>query len=230
MKLVVKPPASTTISTGRPCHKGAVPCWHRNLLDRIAGGQPEGEAGAHDAGEGRHQKAALQIEFTDGVALLLFRDLALLGDACQAGEGDADQAHGDARQNRLSRCCPPHLRGKHAAEDGREQRTERGGVAERHRHAERHAQVPHGQTEGQAAETPQQSERVAPEKAAAGSLVKDAGHVVGQCERQDPRRDHPTEHAAGQPVRLPGPVLDAAIGHIETAGSETAQPVETGLR
>ncbi len=32
MKLVVKPPSKITTSTGKPCQRGAVPCWTVRLL------------------------------------------------------------------------------------------------------------------------------------------------------------------------------------------------------
>ena len=43
---------------------------------------------------------------------------------------------------------------------------------------------------------------------------------------QHPRGDDPTEEAAHQPVGFPGPLLHAAVGHVETARGQAAEPVE----
>src|SRR5207244_162620 len=102
----------------------------------------------------------------DGGALLLFGHFAFLGDACSACNEDAEEADANADENREARARTPDFREKLATENGRHQRTEGGGVAEDHGHAERHAEVAHSEAEGESAEAPQEAEQVGPEEAA----------------------------------------------------------------
>lgn len=57
-------------------------------------------------------------------------------------------------------------------------------------------------------------------------LVQDGQEVAGVDRGQDPGGDDPTEEAADEPIDFPGPFLDAAIGNVETAQGQAAQPME----
>jgi hypothetical protein len=49
--------------------------------------------------------------------------------------------------------------------------------------------------------------------------------VFRHQKREEPGGDDPTEEAAGQPESFPCPSLHPSIRHIETAGSQAAEPV-----
>src|SRR5438270_8461125 len=99
-------------------------------------------------------------------------------------------------------------------------------ISQRDGHAQRRAEIMHGQTEGQSAETPKDAERVGPKNALERSLVNDRKELKGHRGRKEPRRDNPTEESADEPIRFPGPMLYAAKWNIETARSQTAEPVK----
>src|SRR4029077_11656165 len=99
-------------------------------------------------------------------------------------------------------------------------------VAERDGHAERHPQITHSEPKGEAAESPHYAPEVAPEERGTGSFAEHRGKVAGGAPPQRERSDDPAEKAADQPVGLPRPALDAAVGNIEAAGSEAAQPMK----
>src|SRR5205823_3393218 len=100
------------------------------------------------------------------------------------------------------------------------------GISQRDGHAQRHAEVAHGQTEGQSAETPKDAERVGPKNALERSLVNNCEKLRGHGGRKEPRRDNPTEESADEPIRFPGPMLYAAKWNVETARSQTAEPMK----
>ena len=79
-----------------------------------------------------------------------------------------------AMPNRITwpECGAQHLRDELAVEDRRHQRAEGGAVAQHHGHAQRHAQIAHGQSEGESAESPQHAEEIDPEQRAAGRFVQ----------------------------------------------------------
>ena len=108
-KFVMKPPASTTISTGRFCHRSlrsdASSCARVACARGAARREPVGEARAHDAAERRDQHAPREVEFRDRRLLLLRRQLPFLGDAGQPADRDPDQRDGDA--GRMT--CPDRL-------------------------------------------------------------------------------------------------------------------------
>ncbi len=95
--------------------------------------------------------------------LLLVGQLALLGPAGQAADDDPGQANAHAEQDRRAGGCPRHAF-KLTAEERRHERAERRAIAQGHRHPQGNAQVSHGQTEGQAADPPEDAEQIAPEQ------------------------------------------------------------------
>jgi len=138
MKFVVKPPSSTTTKTGRPCQRLGVP-W-RSVISLM--GSPAARPKAKQAlitPEMLRRDSRFQIEFLDGGALLLFGHFAFLGDTCRARDEDAEEA--DANAMRIVKPeRVPQTSVKIGRGNGRHQRTEGGGVAENHGHAERHAE------------------------------------------------------------------------------------------
>src|SRR5664279_3805315 len=136
------------------------------------------------------------------------------------------QADRDAEQDHLSRSGVEHLVDEFAVEDGRHDRAKGGTVAERDRHAERHPQVAHAEPEGEASDSPHHAPEVAPEEGGIRCFPQHPWQIAGQDHAQRDRRDDPAEEATDQPVRLPGPALHAAVGNIETAGCQSAQPVK----
>src|SRR5256885_3409680 len=145
----------------------------RDFLNGVAGGEAEGKTGAHYAGKCCDEDSRFQIEFLDGGALLLFGHFAFFGDACRAGDEDAEEADADADENGEAGACTPDVGEKLATENGRHQSAEGCGVAENHGHAERHAEIAHGEAEGEAAETPQETEEIGPEEAARRGFAQD---------------------------------------------------------
>ena len=119
-----------------------------------------------------------------------------------------------------------HLAEKFAAKDGGQQRAEGGAETEHHRHAERHAQIAHGQPEGQAAQAPEAAEEISPAQGGAGSLVKNGAEIVRHQDGEKQGRDDPAEDSADQPVGFPRPFVDAAIGDVKTGRGQSADPME----
>ena len=198
----------------------------RNFLDGIAGGEAEGEAGAHDAGKCRDEDSGFEIEFLDGRALLLFGHFAFFGNTGCTGDENAEKTDADADQNCEAGARAQDFRKEYAAKDGRHESAKGGGVSENHGHAERHAEVAHGETEGEAAESPQKAEDVRPKQAARWGFTQNLDEIGGHEAGENPRGDDPTEEAAYEPVGFPGPAFDAAKGNVETSRREAAEPME----
>ena len=213
-----------SIGDSLPQRGGAV--GDGDQFDRISGAQSIREAGAHDAGKRGDQDALFQIEFLDGGLFLLGRHLAFLGHTGLAGEGDTAETDCDADEDDLSGRSAEDFRHEFAIEDGRHKSAEGGAVAEGDGHAERHAEVAHGEPEGESAQAPHHAPEVAPEQSRVRGFAQHGGQVAGHDHAQGHGSNDPAEETANQPVSLPAPALDAAIGNIETAGSQTAQPVK----
>ena len=97
MKLVRKPPQSTTMRMGRFCQRSrrwlARSCGFGDVADGLAGGEAEGEEAAHDAGEDGDGDALAEGEV--GLArlgLLFGGDLVLFRPAGGSVDGDGDEA------------------------------------------------------------------------------------------------------------------------------------------
>ncbi len=103
------------------------------------------------------------------------------------------------------------LGGEIALEDRRDQRAEHGAQPQHHRHAERQAEIAHGEAVGEAAEPPEHAEDDRPDDHRGRRRAEHAEQVVGLDRGEEPRRQQPGEDAAGQPVDLPGPALHAAM-------------------
>ena len=71
-----------------------------------------------------------------------------------------------------------HFRRKLTTKNRRHQRAERGGVPERDGHAQRHAEIAHGQAERETAEAPQNTEDVGPGKTAVRRFAKNGKQVA----------------------------------------------------
>src|ERR1035438_2150507 len=160
-----------------------------DCLDRIPGRKTVGEAGAHHAGKSGDQQSLLQVEFLDRGALLFGRHLAFFGYSGCSGERDTKKTYSDAAKDHAPGTSAENFRCEYSTKKRRHQGAECGCVPECHGHAERHSQVSHGQAEGEAAESPQNSKYICPEKAARRSFVKHMSEVVchGKCE--NPRGD-----------------------------------------
>jgi hypothetical protein len=178
------------------------------------------------AGEGGHQDPFPEVELLDGILLLLVGHLAVLGDPRQARDGDSRQADRHPEEDHLTRVRPEDRGEELAAEDRRHERPERRAVAQGHRHAQRHPQIAHRQAERQPAQAPQHAPEVGPADRIGRRLVQDGPQIVGPERGNYPRGDDPTEEPADEPVDLPGPAAHAAIGGVEAAGRQTAEPVE----
>ena len=196
------------------------------LLDRRSEIQPDGEGGAKNARKRGHENALLEVEFLDSFLFLFVGHLALLRHAGQAGYGNAGQADDDTGQNDVPPCRKQDIVTKRSLVDRRRKRADRGAVAQRHGHAERHAQVAHGEAERQSAEAPHRAPEISPEVNRERRLAEHFHQFRRHQAADDPRRDDPTENAAHQPIRLPRPALDEAKGHVETARGQAAEPVE----
>ena len=98
------------------------------------------------------------------------------------------QADDDADQDHLARTCVRStFVDELAVEDRRHQRAEGGAVAQGHGHAQRHAQVAHGQAEGQAAEAPHRAAEIGPEQMRARApRASTSKQVVGHAARPAP--------------------------------------------
>ncbi len=117
-----------------------------------------------------------------------------------------------------------------AIENRRHQRAERGAVAQRDGHAQRDAQVPHGQPERQPTQSPHGAEEIGP--------AQHDLQTAGRARQHDRPRLGTSSHAsnagamiqlktaADQPVGLPRPLADAAVRDVEAGRGQTAQPVE----
>ncbi len=147
------------------------------VFDRLAGRQTEGKAGAHDAGERGHQNALGEIELGDGLLLLFRGHFALFRQARKRGHADAGQTDDDADQGHLA--GPATKDGpEFVSENGGNQRAERSTIAQRDAHAQRHAEVTHGQPEREPAKAPHGSEEIRPPERGCGLLTQDAEDVV----------------------------------------------------
>src|SRR6185312_8910315 len=56
--------------------------------------------------------------------------------------------------------------------------------------------------------------------------MKNGKKIPGQQRGHKPGGDNPAKDATDQPIGLPGPLSDAPVWRVETAGSEAAQPME----
>ena len=191
-----------------------------------AGGvQADGEAGAEDAGEGGDEDALAEVEFLDRgpfSSLVISRSLDM--PATPAKAIPSMQTTIPIRMTMPE--VVPRTLSRTRVDDRRDERPDHGGVSEGDRHAEGHPEVAHGQAEGQAADPPQRAEDVGFDQDGGRRLGQHGQQVARVDGGQDPRGDDPAEEAADQPIHLPGPFLDPAVGDVKAPRSQAAQPVE----
>ena len=198
---------------------------HRGFTDRLSRSQAEAEAGAHDTGEGRDDDAFLEIELLDGFQFFLGGHFLFLVRAGQGGDPDADEADSNTQERDLARCGCGDLADRfpdgnfrhEGLQERRQERAEGRAVTERHAHAKGHAEVAHGQAEGEPAEAPQHAEEIGPPQCGEGLAGERASDICRQDRSQQPRTDDPGKDAADEPVGLPGPFFDRAVGNIKRA-------------
>jgi hypothetical protein len=195
-------------------------------LDRIARRESVSETGAHHARKSGDEQSLLQVEFLDGGALLLSRHFAFFGNSGCARDRDTDKTDGNTAKNHQRGVSAEDFGCEDSSKNRRHQRPECGGVSKDHGHAERHPQVAHGQAEGEAAESPQDSENIRPKEAAGRRFVQHLHQVMSHRKGEDPRGNDPTEESPNQPVGFPCPILHPAIGNVEAGGSQTTEPVK----
>jgi hypothetical protein len=106
MKLVVKPPTRTTTSTGRPCHKTGVPCRSVICLMGSPAANPYAKQALMIPQKVATSRPRFRLNSPDGRALLLFGQLALLGDSRRAGKPNTGQADRHAEQDHQPEWVP----------------------------------------------------------------------------------------------------------------------------
>ena len=200
-----------------------------DVADRLAGGQAEGEEGAHEAGEDGDGDALAEGEVAlAGFGLLFGGDFVLLGVACGAVDGDADEADEDAEEDDLAGGLVDQ-RGDLAVVDGRNEGAEEGAKAQGDGVSKGDAEIADGESEGDAADSPEnaQEDGVAEVRGVAGiGLMHDAREVGNEDDGENRRGDDPGGETLDDPVDLPRPALDAAEGDEVGGGAEAAYPVE----
>ena len=167
------------------------------VADGLAGGEAEGEEGAHEAGEDGDGDALAEVVVAlAGFGLLFGGDLVLLGVAGGAVDGDADDADDDAEEDDLAGGLVEEGADL-AVVDGRDEGAEEGAEAEGDGVSEGDAEVADGEAEGDAADSPEDAEEegVAELVGCGGvGLVHDAGEVGDEDGRRG--RAGATIHAA----------------------------------
>jgi len=112
--------------------------------------------------------------------------------------------------------------------DRRNDSAERGAKAECDGVSEGDAEIADGETKGDAADSPENSEEEG-EHDVFGvgdvDLVNDSKEVGDEDRAEDNRRDDPCGEALDEPVDLPRPALDAAKGDEVGGGGETSNPM-----
>ena len=226
MKLVVNPPRSSTTRTGSPCQRVVVPCWRViSLIGSPAASPYEKQALITP------EKVATMIPFLKSNSLIdaffcssdISRSLDM--PAMPATAMPAMQTNTPKRMiwpevvgRILVKNSPRKIGGMSVPKAAR--------VAQGHRHSQRHAQVAHGQAEGQPAQPPQDPEEVGPEQGRARRLADDRRQVAGHDQPEQPGGDDPAKEAARQPVGFPGPLADEPVGNVKAARGQPAEPVE----
>ena len=128
-------------------------------VDALAELQSDVEAAAHEACEQGDGQSLGEVEVLHGSLLLLLGERRGLHRACCSDDGDADEcdhhAEDDGEGERLQ-CV--ELREEDVEQHGAENRAETSTGAEGYRLSEGHAEVAHGESERQAAHTPQHAE------------------------------------------------------------------------
>ena len=157
-----------------------------------------------DAGRRGDEHSLGETELVDDGLLLLAGQLALLGAAGQAADDDAGQTDQDAEQDRRAGGGPRDAF-ELTAKQGRHDRSKRGAVAQRHRHAQGDAEVAHGQAESQAANPPEDAENIGPEQGWRRGLREDSEQLRTLEQGECPWGDDPAKDTADEPVRLPRP-------------------------
>src|ERR1700733_1051673 len=112
--------------------------------------------------------------------------------------------------------------------DGRNDGPEGCAEAERDSVAERDAEVADGETEGDAPDSPENSEEEGePDVFGVGevALMDDTEEIGDEDGAEKGGRDDPRGEALDEPVDLPRPALDAAEGDEVGGGGETSDPV-----
>jgi len=84
-------------------------------------------------------------------------------------------------------------------------------------HTDRQSEIAHRQSEGQAADSPEESEEEGPEESLCRCFGQNGQQVSCEKAAENPWGDDPAEEAAHEPVRFPGPALHTAIRHVEAA-------------
>ncbi len=199
------------------------------VADRLSCIKTEGEERAHESGEDSdgYAFAEVVVGFA-GLGLFFGRDLALLRHAGSSVGGYADDADQDAEQDDLAGGLMED-RPELVVGDRRNDGPERSAEAERDRVTERDAEVANSETEGDAADAPENSEEEGQHDTFGVSevdLVDDAEEIWDEDGAEDDRRDDPCGEALDEPVDLPRPALDAAEGDEVGGGGETSNPVK----
>ena len=110
-------------------------------------------------------------------------------------------------------------------DDRRDERAECGTKAERYCDAERNPEISHRQPESQTAKSPQHAKDIRPGERGRGRRRQRGSKIRDQKPREQPGRDDPAEDAADEPIGLPRPATDTAIGNVEAGRGQTANPV-----
>jgi hypothetical protein len=113
--------------------------------------------------------------------------------------------------------------------DGGNDGAERGAETEGDGVSERDAEVADGEAEGNAADSPENSEEKGePDVSGVGEvdLMDDAEEVGDKDGTENNGRDDPCGEALDEPVNLPRPTLDAAEGDEVGSGGEPSDPVK----
>ncbi len=198
------------------------------FTDWAAGVKTKGKEGRHDAGEQGDENTLFQVEFAPvrcvGVARhigqLLFLGAARHGDDDNADDDDRDADEGDLAAGGGSQGADG------AAEDRRSHGADHRCQAECHGHAERQAEIAHGQAECKPAKAPAGTAQIADQQGMRRNGGQYAQQILAADKGADPRRQHPREDAAGQPEDFPRPEFDALVRYVEAGGGQAPQPVK----
>ncbi|KAG5731111.1 hypothetical protein E4T56_gene4844, partial [Termitomyces sp. T112] len=134
------------------------PRRQRQIADRLPRVQTPCETTRHHAREGCDRQTLFQIEFGHSLARGYF---ARFGRAAARHDDDAHQRDDNAQQGQLPAGLGRNLAHR-AVKDRRPQSANDRGQPQRHRHAQRQAQIAHGQTKGEPAKAPHRAPEPAP--------------------------------------------------------------------
>ena len=186
MKFVVKPPRSTTHSTGRPVPRGD-PCRRRARAHGCSCPHRDPRRSSRSSLPERIAMSSPLFKLnsaTPALAPLPFRSDSF---ARPAFPTTMTPANVIARPSRVifpdivvatSASVPRKIGGPKVPNDGCE--------SQRYSHAERQAEIPHGQTESQATDAPERAPEVAPEEHVTRRAAEHAEQIVSSEARGDP--------------------------------------------